>query len=180
VGDVEGTAGLAFVGAGSEWFWIALQFFALAGTFYAIYRQLRAQQNQSRDNVKLLRSQAHYNALLLFRRPWEIVIENEDLASLVADGLATPEALSRVEWFRCSSHILLSVDAWEYFYYQHRDDSIPKELWVGADAYYRSLIETKPGLHRFWAEYQGWYDEPFRTHVADEFAKMGMPAPVEP
>jgi hypothetical protein len=163
------------IGPGSEWFWTALQFTALAVTFIAIYRQLRTQQRQSRDNIKLLQSQAHYNALLLFRKPWEIVIENEGLASIVAAGLATPEALSTTDWFRCSSHMLLSVDAWEYFYYQHRDDSIPKELWVGADAYYRSLVETKPGLRRFWSEYQGWYDEPFRSHVADEFAKNRPP-----
>ena len=37
------TDGMAFIGPGSEWFWTALQFTALAITFYAIYRQLRAQ-----------------------------------------------------------------------------------------------------------------------------------------
>jgi len=169
--ELINTNGLTLIGPGSEWFWTALQATALAITFIAIYRQLRTQQSQMHDNIKLLRSQAHHNALKLFSRPWELVIENEGLAGLVAAGLATPEVLSAADWLRCSSHMLLSVDAWEYFFYQHRDDSIPKELWVGADAYYRSLVETKPGLRRFWSEYNNWYDEPFRSHVADEFAK---------
>ena len=170
------TDGMAFIGPGSEWFWTALQFTALAITFIAIYRQLRTQQVQILDNTKLLRSQAHYNALMLFSRPWEIVIENEGLASILSVGLATPEALSAADWIRCSSHILLQVNAWEYFYYQHRDDSIPNELWVGGDAYYRSLVQTKPGVSRFWSEFQAVYDEPFRSYVAGGFAKMQAPA----
>jgi len=40
------TAGMALLGPGSEWFRTMLQFSALAITFYAIYRQLRAQQVQ--------------------------------------------------------------------------------------------------------------------------------------
>jgi hypothetical protein len=38
------TDGMAFIGPGSEWFWTALQFTALALTLFALYRQLRAQQ----------------------------------------------------------------------------------------------------------------------------------------
>ena len=167
--------GMAFIGPGSEWFWTALQFTALAITFVAIYRQLRVQHLQIRENTKVLRSQAHYNALMLLQRPWEIVIENEGLASIVSVGLAKPEALSAADWLRLSNHILLQVDAWEYFYYQHRDDSIPKELWVGSDAYYRNLVQTQPGLKRFWSEFEGVYDEPFHSYVAGEFAKNPAP-----
>ena len=36
--------GLAFFGPGSERFWVMLQFLALAITFVAIFRQLRAQR----------------------------------------------------------------------------------------------------------------------------------------
>lgn len=39
--------GMAFFGPGSEWFWTMLQFMALAITFFAIYRQLRAQRSAS-------------------------------------------------------------------------------------------------------------------------------------
>jgi hypothetical protein len=38
------TNGMAFVGPGSEWFWGMMQALALAITFTAIYRQLRAQR----------------------------------------------------------------------------------------------------------------------------------------
>ena len=40
------TKGMAFFGPGSEWFWAALQFTALAITFLAIYRQLRIGRSQ--------------------------------------------------------------------------------------------------------------------------------------
>lgn len=45
------TDGLAFIGPGSEWFWTALQFVALATTFYAIYRQLQAQHLEMQENT---------------------------------------------------------------------------------------------------------------------------------
>lgn len=44
---VINTDGMAFVGPGSEWFWTALQFTALALTFIAIYRELRLHSSQS-------------------------------------------------------------------------------------------------------------------------------------
>jgi hypothetical protein len=65
------TDGVTFVGAGSEWFWAAVSGLVLAVTFIAIYRQLRLQRVQMRENTKVLRSQAHYNALTLLQRPWE-------------------------------------------------------------------------------------------------------------
>ena len=49
--------------------------------------------------------------------------------------------------------------------------AIPKELWVGADAYFKELVEAKPGLTRFWSEFQTSFDEPFRSYVAAEFAR---------
>ena len=58
----------------------------LAITFIAIYRQLRGQREQARHNTQLLRSQAHYNALILGHRPWEMLIDNEDLARIFTSG----------------------------------------------------------------------------------------------
>ena len=165
------TDGMALIGPGSEWFWTMLQFVALAITFYAIYRQFRAQHRQTGDNARLLRSQAHYNALMLDQRPWEMLIENEGLAAIMDVGLATPEALSSAEWLRCGGHMFLQFDAWEYLYYQQRDGSIPKEMWVGTDAFFRNQVATRPGLRRFWSEYGGSFDDPFRSYVAAEFAK---------
>ena len=43
--DLEG---FVLLGPGSEWFWVMAQFFALAGTGLAIFRQLRAQRSESR------------------------------------------------------------------------------------------------------------------------------------
>jgi hypothetical protein len=129
-----------------------------------------------RENTKVLRSQAHYNAISLGSRPLEMLIDNEALARVETVGYATPEALTATDWTRCSNYIFQQFNAWEYFYYQSRDGSIPKELWVGADAFFRDLVETKPGVTRFWSEFQGFFDEPFRTYVAQEFAKKPLPA----
>ena len=38
------TNGMSFIGPGSEWFWTAISGIVLAITFFAIYRQLRAQR----------------------------------------------------------------------------------------------------------------------------------------
>ena len=73
------TDGMTLIGPGSEWFWMALTGLSLAGTGLAIFRQLRAQQRQIHDNTKLLRSQAHYNALLFLQRPLEMSVEDEAL-----------------------------------------------------------------------------------------------------
>jgi len=165
------TDGLALFGPGSEWFWTALQFTALAITFAAIYRQLRTQEVEIREHTKLLRSQAHFNALSLSQRAREVLVENEGFASALNVAFATPEALSDDDWLRCSVYMFMQFNQWEYLYYQNRDGSIPTEYWVGAEAYYRSLVAKKPGYARFWSESQTGFDEPFHAYVAHEFAK---------
>jgi hypothetical protein len=164
------TDGLALIGPGSEWFWTALQFTALAITFYAIYRQLQAQHKQMAETTKLLRSQAHHNALTLSQRARELLIENEGFARIVNIGSATPEALSDVDWMRCSSYMFLQLNQWEYLYYQHRDGSIPTEYWVGAEDYYRNLVAGRPGYARFWSGNRSSFDEPFHSYAALAFA----------
>jgi hypothetical protein len=67
--------------------------------------------------------------------------------------------------------MFMEFNAWEYLYYQHRDGSIPKELWVGADASFKQSIETRAGYARFWSEREIAFDEPFRSYVANQFAK---------
>ena len=44
------------------------------------------------DNNRLLHSQAHYNALELTQRPLEIMIENENPASVMVQCESNPEA----------------------------------------------------------------------------------------
>jgi len=126
---------------------------------------------QIRDNTKVLRSQAHYNALSLAQRPMEMMIENDGLATIVNTGYKTPDALSADDWARFGNYVFIGFNAWEYLYYQNGDRSIPRELWVGADAYFKGLVATNPGLTRFWSEFQASFDEPFRSYVAEEFAK---------
>lgn len=128
---------------------------------------------QIKDNTRLLRSQAHYNALSLAQRPLEMMVENESLAGTGtrcdASTVATAAALPPMDWERCLNYYFIQFNAWEYMYYQHQDGSIPKQLWVGADAYFKSLARTKPGYFRFWGEMEGAFDEPFRTYAANEF-----------
>jgi hypothetical protein len=168
------TDGAAFVGPGSEWFWAAVTGLVLAGTFVAIYRQLRLQRLQMRENNKVLRSQAHYNALSLLQRPWELLIEDVGLSEIVNSGYANAEALSETDWVRFSAYSFMHFNGWEYCYYQYRDGSIPKELWVGTDNTLRAYIDTKPGLARFWSESRISFDEPFRSEVDQQFARKAV------
>jgi len=125
---------------------------------------------QVSDNNRLLRSQAHYNALSLGQRPFEIVIENEDLAIIMVNCRSEPGSVDRASWERCFNYYFMQFNGWEYFYYQHADGSIPSELWRGADAYFKQEVRTNLGYARFWSEGQIAFDEPFRSYVTDEFA----------
>jgi hypothetical protein len=78
------TKGMAFLGPGSEWFWAALQFTALAITFIAIYRQLL-----------IARSQRLVEQVTLYTRQFEDErMARHRLAILVAlrDGVEIPRA----------------------------------------------------------------------------------------
>ena len=119
---------------------------------------------QIRANTKAVRSQAHYNALSLAQRPFEMAIADQNLADLIETSYASPEKLSEQQWFRCGNYLFMQFNSWEYLYYQNRDSSIPTQLWVGADAYFRDLVATKPGLKKFWSEYQHAFDDPFRNY----------------
>ena len=125
---------------------------------------------QISDNNRLLRSQAHYNGLELIQRPLEMMIDNENLAGLLADCDEAPETVDRTGWYRCSAYYLLQFDGWEYLYYQHGDGSIPLQLWVGADASFKQRVATKPGYKRFWLETRHAFDEPFRSYVEAQLA----------
>jgi hypothetical protein len=61
---------------------------------------------QIRANTRVLRSQAHYNALSLAQRPFEMLVENEGLSKILNVGFVTPQALSPEEWMRCSVYLL--------------------------------------------------------------------------
>jgi hypothetical protein len=128
---------------------------------------------QVSDNNRLLRSQAHYNALSLGQRPIEMVVQDAGLAAVMLACDADASAVSAVDWERCANYYFLQFNAWEYFYYQNLDESIPPELWRGADAYFRERTAVSSGYARFWSELQLAFDEPFRAYVNAEFAERG-------
>lgn len=130
---------------------------------------------QINDNTKLLRSQAHFNAINLGQRPLELMVQNQDLADVVIKCDSDPGAVSAANWLRCGNYYFMQFNAWEYFYYQRGDEAIPIELWNGADAYYRSMVATNAGFGRSWTEIEDTYDEPFRSYVTEEFRKATVP-----
>jgi len=135
---------------------------------------------QISDNNKLLRSEAHYNALSLGQRPLEMIVENDGLASAVTRCDANPAGVDAATWQRCTNFYLMQLNSWEYFYYQNADGSIPRQLWTGADAYFKTLVRTRPGYARFWNEMEETFDEPFRSYVIEiigRSAPLGKPRP---
>jgi hypothetical protein len=130
---------------------------------------------QINDNTKLLRSQAHYNALSLAQRPLEMMVDNESLAGAVTECDANPNGIAAAIWTRCANYYFMQFNSWEYMYYQNRDASIPQQLWVGADAYFKTLVRTKPGYVRFWSEMETAFDEPFRSYATQEFRQRPAP-----
>jgi hypothetical protein len=173
------TSGLTLIGPGSEWFWTAISGLALVITLLALYRQFRLQRQQIRENTKVLRSQAHYNALTLLQQSWRLYLENESLAAIVETGYQNPEKLSDVDWARFTAYSYMQFNGWEYCYYQFRDGSIPRELWIGTDNTLKDWIRTKPGLARFWSECRLSFDDPFRSEVDREFVRRPAEQPAK-
>jgi len=124
---------------------------------------------QIADNNRLLRSQAHYNALSLAQRPLELMVDNETLAGVVAQCDAQPALATPTNWERCLNYYFMQFNSWEYMYYQRDDGSIPSQLWVGADAYFKQLVATKPGYRRFWVQFRSSFAQPFRGYAEQEF-----------
>ena len=46
---------------------------------------------------------------------------------------------------------------------------------VRINAFHKSLVATKPGFVRSWSEFEGSFNEPFRSYVAGEFARRQTP-----
>jgi hypothetical protein len=67
---------------------------------------------QIRANTKVLRSQAHYNALSLAQRPFEMAIVDQDLADLIETSYASPEKLSEQQWVRCANYLFMQFNSW--------------------------------------------------------------------
>lgn len=124
---------------------------------------------QIAESNEELKSQSHFNALILGQRPLEIELKNGDLARIINTGYVDNEELTDVEWYQFTQYQVIAFNAWEFYYYENIKGSLPKELWIGANAYYENHAKTKAGLRRFWAENEHVYGEPFRTYVETIF-----------
>jgi hypothetical protein len=126
---------------------------------------------QIRGNTRELRSQSYFNGLIHGQRPFELLIQDPTLVSIVNRGYLSPDTLNGEDGERFRLHTFMLFNAWEYFFYQYKDGSIPKQLFLGTDAHMRMLVTTKPGLASFWIEYQHAYEEPFLSYVSSAFAR---------
>lgn len=127
---------------------------------------------QISDNTSELQSQGHFHALSLAQRPLELLIADRELARIIEGGYSDPDQLSATDWHRFSMYQVMAFNAWEYLYYAHESGSIPENLWAGADAYYRGLVQGQPALRRFWSEYQHAFDGPFHGYVEGAFGPV--------
>ena len=128
---------------------------------------------QIRANNKTLRSQGHYNALVLAQRPFEMMIENEGLARIINIARKDASALNAEEWLRASSYIFMQMNSWEYLYYQSHENALTEQLWNGANKWFSSQASENAGWAKCWEENRSAFDEPFASHVALQIAKSG-------
>lgn len=130
---------------------------------------------QISEGNKELRSQSHYNALSLGQRPLEIELENAELARTIRIGYDAPAQLTEDQWYRFTQYQIIAFNAWEYYYYEHEKGAIPDQLWTGANAYYVEYSKTKPGLWKYWSEFEHIYGEPFHSYV-EQYIQDYVPA----
>ena len=107
---------------------------------------------QISDNNRLLRSQSHYNALEVLQRPFEVMLENADLADIIHECNGDPRGVSEVVWSRCTNYIFMQANGWEYTYYQNQADALPPSLWPGVEGYFSQEARSRPSWVRFWEE----------------------------
>ena len=106
---------------------------------------------------------------MLAQGPGTMMVQNPELSILVGRCQSGDDDLSSAVLARCNQYALMEINGWGYLYYQHLDNSIPPQLWLGSDAYYRNEIQTKAGYAKFWKDYHIAYAEPFRSYVAAIF-----------
>ncbi len=66
---------------------------------------------QVSDNNRLLRSQAHFNALSLGQRPLEMMVENENLAAMIVRCSSDPTSMDPASWERCSNYYFMQFNS---------------------------------------------------------------------
>ena len=71
---------------------------------------------QIADSNRLLRSQAHYNALELTQRPFEMMVATGDLAKMLFECDLKPYDVPESDWQRCKNYYFMQLNGWEYVY----------------------------------------------------------------
>ena len=119
------------------------------------------------DGNKELRAQNHHDSLALAQRALEMIIEDEQVAALYSAAKKGQTDFSDADAWRLQFFYFLQLNAWEFSYYQNRDESIPHELWLGQDGWMREEISLTPALRVAWGNMQASFAEPFRGYVND-------------
>jgi hypothetical protein len=127
------------------------------------------------DGNKELRAQNHRNALDLAQRPFEMLVEDREIAQIYVKGRSNFESLSEDERERLRLYNFILFNSWEFSYYQNVEDTIPPELWFGHDGYMRSEVRTNPGFVRSWKDLLDSFDDPFKTYVNEVISAGGSP-----
>jgi hypothetical protein len=122
---------------------------------------------QISDNTRMLRSQSHYNALDALQRPFEMMLESDDLSEHLVRCRDTPRTVSEAVWSRCLTYYFMQANGWEYTYYQELEGALPPSLWPGVEGYMAGQARTNPGWVRFWEETADGFGEPFRSHIEE-------------
>ena len=122
---------------------------------------------QISDNNRLLQSQAHYNALDVIQRPYELALENDEINEALADCAADPRNVEAAIWRRCRDYWFLMFNGWEYAYYQNLDGSIPTPLWDGINDGISFTSKRNPVIARYWEQESISFGEPFKSYVED-------------
>ncbi|MEM6412233.1 MAG: hypothetical protein AAF683_11935 [Pseudomonadota bacterium] len=135
---------------------------AIAVVVSVIYLALQISANN-----KLLRSQTYHNFLTIGHPLSQMVVGDPEFAALLTKCDAEPYSASRTEWRRCEFYYQMTVDVWEYLYYQNEDGIIPIEFWDGADEHFVKTTVASGGLQRFWREWSETYKDPFGAHASN-------------
>jgi len=133
---------------------------AIAVVISVIYLALQISANN-----KLLKGQTYHNFLTVGHPLSEMVVTDPEFAALISRCDTAPFSVSNVEWRRCETFYHMSVDIWEYLYYQNADGIIAAPFWVGTDTFFRDITVTRLGYQRFWLDWSQIYAPPFGTHA---------------
>jgi hypothetical protein len=118
-------------GSDSERGWSRLERFALIAEIaggVAVVISVAYLALQISDNNRLLRSQAHYNALEVTQRAFEIMVETADLADLLYECDLKPHDVAPSDWQRCKNYYFMQINGWEYTYSTRRGARSPRGL----------------------------------------------------